>query len=456
MNKLKRMTILAAVLCSLSISAYAEAIPITGSGEIQNTGNTSNQQVNVIKKNGDRQTVVYSGSLAGYAGGCFEKADLSKADFMIVFEWGESNDTLYIVPAETSSADAVLTNAEITAETNTTAESGNPAVSGSISTNIALMYNDKYYENVLIPGQTLTVPITITNNSGADTEIIPYIAQYDLSGKLSDVTQYSAINAVKNSSVTQFLTKEFESGTACTAKIFLWQKSGLIPVTDSIAMTAQSSDFYSDTYSGAIKADISKPISGVINTDTDIDIVKFTPSETGLYAIQPSGTPGTLCGLYSNNCTLLNSAPAAEDKNYLLYSLTAGSDYYIRMSGAANASYEIAAAAPGEIQNIVKNTGCSDTLPEGNDFNVYKFTPSAAGSYIITAVGSTGVNAALYNASFEKLSSGNTDDNSVSFRITNNMAANQDYYIVVYPKAESASESYSIYVEEPFNVISVQ
>ena len=68
------------------------------------------------------------------------------------------------------------------------------------------------------------------------------------------------------------------------------------------------------------------------------------------------------------------------------------------------------------------------------DCEVYEFTPEITGEYILTAVGTNGVKAALYNSNFQKISSSNIGDDYVSFRITYDMVANEKYYIVVEQK----------------------
>ncbi len=330
------------------------------------------------------------------------------------------------------------------------------AYAETIQTNRLLMYNDKYCESVLLPGQTLTILVTVTNTGTTSIEIVPYIAKYDLSGRLTDLTQGSLITAPANQTISATVLNEFNIDNACTAKVFFWQESNIKPVAASIYLTIQNQDYYADTYTEANKIDIDKQLCGVINTSTDVDIVKFTPTATGIYALQLDAPSGTVCGLYDNTQALLNSVSAITDKNYLLFSLTANQDYYIRFNGAENNSYEITTALPSELVALTKNIGVASSLSESYDFNVYKFTPTTTGSYVITAVDSSNVNADLYNASFEKVASSDVSDMSVSFRITNTMTANQTYYVVVYPKNETSLGTYTMYVEEPFNVIDVQ
>jgi len=422
--------------------------------------NLFNPSVNVLRSQNGQMSIIYSGFLSGYADGKFSDVNFSGLDYVAVLQQTDTGLAVtYIIPTANQEVFDSVTNGMNLGTLQSaaqTVELRNTIASGTVQTNMTLMYNGKYYENVLLPGETLHIPIAITNTGSSSMELASYIAIYDLTGKLLDVTQSDTIFVPAQQKVETTLTKEFMSGTSCTAKIFLWQKNSMKPVAGNVYLTMQNQDYYADTYTAANEIDINKQLCGVINTSTDIDIVKFTPETTGLYALQLDASSGTICGLYDGEQTLLNSVSAVTDKNYLLYSLTANQDYYIQFNGAENNSYEITPALPSELITLTKNIGASSSLSESYDYNVYKFTPTTTGSYVITAVDSSNVKADLYNASFEKVASSDVSDTSVSFRITNNMTANQTYYVVVYPKSETSLGTYTMYVEEPFNVIAVQ
>lgn len=326
----------------------------------------------------------------------------------------------------------------------------------TLKTNMSLMYNDKYYENVLLPGQTLRISISISNPDNEKVEIIPYVARYDLSGKLVELKQCEQIDALPDQTTKTTISKEFDDNTTYTAKIFFWQKSTMVPITDSIHLTIQNQDYYADNYEQANEVDITKNICGIINTNNDVDIVKFTPSVTGIYALELDASTGTICGLYDVNKNLLSSVLSVANENYLLYSLTKDQDYYIRFTGTENKSYEINTTISSQVKTLIKNKGEDNEILADDKCDIYKFTPQTSGEYIITAVNNNDVNAQLFNSSFEKISDAYNTDSTVSFRITSSMTANQTYYIVVYPKNETTTGSYTMYVEEPFSVISVQ
>lgn len=471
MRKLKKIIILTSIICSISAISYAKAAELTYKMTVNN-GNISVKEdslisnkdysdmlVNVVKETNGKKSTIYSGKLSGYENGAYSQIDFSEINFMVIFEWDSmENEAIYIIPVTTQAVkNSTLDEIHLeNASTENTVSVNNAVSLATIKTNMSLMYNDQYCENILMPGQTLKVPVSIANSGTSTFEVIPYIAKYDLSGRLLDVQECDQINALPNQTTLQTLSIDFDNDTAYTAKIFLWQKNTMMPIAKSVHLTVQNQDYYADTFEQASKIDISKQLCGIINTNSDVDIVKFTPTTTGIYALQLEATTGTVCGLYDSTQTLLNSISAVSDNNYLLYALTANQDYYIRFNGNINSNYKIVPTIPNETSEIIQNIGMEGIISNSTTLNIYQFTPQTSGEYIITAVNSSDVNAQLFNSSFEKISNADNTDSTVSFRITSSMTANQTYYIVVYPKNETTTGSYTMYVEEPFSVISVQ
>lgn len=458
------------MLCLFATNSYVKADELTYKMTVNN-GNVSitedslissedysDMLVNVIKTKNGQQSTIYSGKLGGYENGLYSKTDFSEINFMIIFDWDSMEDeAIYIIPATNQSTNPILSEiSQKNTEYESTISLNSSFSASTLKTNMSLMYNDKYYENVLLPGQTLDIPISISNSGNDKLELTPYIARYDLSGKLIDVKQCEQIDALPNKTTKTTISKEFDDNTSYTAKIFLWQKNTMVPITDSIHLTIQNQDYYADNYEQANAVDVTKNICGIINTNNDVDIVKFTPSVTGIYALKLDASTGTVCGLYDVNKNLLSSVSSVANKNYLLYSLTKNQDYYIRFTGTENNSYEINTTIYPDAKTLIKNKGEENEILADDKCDIYKFIPQTSGEYIITAVNNSDVNAQLFNSSFEKISDANNTDSTVSFRIISSMTANQTYYIGVYPKGETTAGSYTIYVEEPFSVISVQ
>lgn len=464
MKKIRNLMTILLISFMISSNTFASAKKYIYEPEIDGTNisltdtSSSETYINVIREINGVRTTIYSGAVSGYENGLYSELDFSLIGSLTIYNMNNVGEAIFIIPSLSSS----ITNTPMsginfnTINGNNTVSISSSLTVSSITTNMSLMYNGKYCENVLLPGQTLNVPISITNSGDTAVELSAYIACYDLSGRLTDITKGEPITAFSNTTVTSILSCELDSDATHTAKIFLWQKNNLKPVSNSIYLTLQTQDYYSDTYENANIVDIENNICGIINTFEDVDIVKYTPSVTGIYALNLSATGETVCALYDNEQTLLNSVSAVEDKNYLLYNLVANIDYFIRFSGDIDSSYEITSVKPDEIESVIKNMGVGGIITDAGDFDVYKFIPSKSGDYIITAVDSSGVTAQLYNSDYEKIGFEDEPDSMVSFRIISNMVSNQEYYIIVYPKFGTLSDTYELYVEEPFALIAVE
>ena len=103
---------------------------------------------------------------------------------------------------------------------------------------------------------------------------------------------------------------------------------------------------------------------------------------------------------------------------------------------------------------VLKNIGQTAALSAGG-CNVYSFTPDEDGTYIFTATESLGVKAVLYDENFAYISSGRESEEDVSFRITGTMTANKTYYILTSGKTGTDTLNYTLYAEQPLDIVSV-
>ena len=465
MKKLKRITTAILAVYILSAAAFAEEthtaqfkvnvdnkqnVTVTESSFISEKDN-SDLNVNVVKYSGGNKSLIYSGALGGYDNGAWSNMDFSEIQCAVIFNWDNANEYYCITPV----TDALSYTDGVNAKTNT-AENKTNLTSysvGTVTSNMSLVYNGKYYENVLMPGQELTVQVSVTNNENTLKNVVPYIAQYDLSGKLINIKQGTDIPAAAIATTTGTVTENLTADTAYTAKVFLWEKASLKPLHTPIAMQITAQDYYADDFANAETIKLDKSLCGIINTSDDVDIIKIHPTETGLYAMRLNADASTAAALYNSEQNLLK-ATSANDK-YLFYSLTKDNDYYIRFNGNENNNYTISPANKVTATNVLKNAGQTKSIGADEVCNVYSFTPSEDGTYIITAVGTAGVKASLYGSGYEYISSAQTADSDVSFRITNTMQAGQTYYILVSSKTDNTAENYTLYVEQPFDIISV-
>lgn len=462
MKKLKRITMAILAVYMLSAAAFAEEthtaqfksdvdnkqnVAVTESSFISEKDNLD-LNVNVVKYSGGSKSLIYSGALGGFDNGAWSNMDFSEIQCAVIFNWDNANEYYCITPVTDALSYTDDMNTNI-AETDLTSYSV-----GTVTSNMSLVYNGKYYENVLMPGQELTIRISVTNNENTLKNVVPYIAQYDLSGKLINIKQGADIAAAANATTTGTVTENLTADTAYTAKVFLWEKASLKPLHTPIAMQITAQDYYADDFANAETIKLDKPLCGIINTSDDVDIIKIHPTETGLYAMRLNADASTAAALYNSEQNLLK-ATSANDK-YLFYSLTKDNDYYIRFNGNANDNYTISPANKVTATNVLKNAGQTKSIGADEVCNVYSFTPSEDGTYIITAVGTTGVKASLYGGSYEYISSAQMADSDVSFRITNTMQAGQTYYILVSSKTDNTAENYTLYVEQPFALISIE
>ncbi len=171
---------------------------------------------------------------------------------------------------------------------------------------------------------------------------------------------------------------------------------------------------------------------------------KFTARESGFYTFES--------WLMHENCDpkawLFNEArePLASDDNSrgtanfrLTYFLVAGSTYYFD-AGTANgqpATYATELSSTEYIAYVSAiSVPWSDSLIaycEKQQQNIcYKFTPDVSGEYLFTSYNRMGdPRAWIYDSSFGLLASNDDDAGDKNFRLSVNLTAGQDYYIVV-------------------------
>ncbi len=319
-----------------------------------------------------------------------------------------------------------------------------------LSVDINLLYNDEYNEGVLIKNKKFTADVSMTNTGSKNAEVVCYIAEYNSDNALIGFTRSNTFTVLPESMVTENIEYSF-TDDAVKAKVFCWKNGILMPISNEIILTSEMTDYYADKYSEANALDINKQICGEINVGNDVDIVKINTTETGKYIVKFSADNTASYVLVDLQNNVINTA--AVDNNYAMCNLQGNSTYYLKMTGSTGDSYRI---KPMTAESVVRNIGSEGYLNDLYDYEVYEFVPETTGEYIVTAVGTEGVKATLYSSSFQKISSSNVGDDYVSFRITCDMTANEKYYIVVEQKNnETVPSSYELYVEEPFEIISI-
>lgn len=437
--KIAKVFFLATLLFSNVCLVSGRQISVTEAKNIQN--------INVYRYVSGIPKLIYTGPAAEYENSIGYNFDFSTVQNTVIFDW-ESDEYIFIerTDAVVSYISAVNSVSEITAVYNEVSEN-----SGTVSSNMNIVYNNKYYENVLIPNQLLTVPITVSNNTNSEKKYVPYIAQFDLDGTLIGIEVGETIIVPANSIADGTVSKFLDNESLSTAKIFLWEKDTQKPVSDTVKLTVYAQDYFSDSFDNASYVSIDKTICGVINAANDIDIVKFSPDISGVYAMRYITDSGLSAELYNSERELIKSTGIND--NYILYNLEKDNDYYMCFKGNENKSYSLIPLSPGMIGSAVKNIGITSTV-ENDEFNIYSYIPDSDGTYIITAVGTDNAEANLYDENFSYITTGNVSDDDVSFRITQNLNSGKTYYIVV--SSKSGIADYSLYIEEPLDLISVE
>ena len=162
------------VITALTIfSAYVYAEDFKSSDEIVNDNMISAEEnvltdasndmdltVNVIKQNGNTQNIIYTGPLSGYNNGILMNADFSKSQAFIILDWDNPNEMYYILPQESENVNISEGNDNLNqnnVETNIL--SATQSLASDILIDVNLMYDDIYYEKIMIKDKRLSVPL---------------------------------------------------------------------------------------------------------------------------------------------------------------------------------------------------------------------------------------------------------------------------------------------------------
>ncbi len=290
--------------------------------------------VQIIREKGENRETIFTGRLSEYNNGKLSYLDFSEVRLWGVFDWnGADDETIYVIPASPD--------VEPNAVSQST--SGN----GGIKCSVNFMYNGEYCEKVMIKDKKLTSVINITNTSTDDKTVICYATEYDADGKMLGTVSSSAITVLAGGTSAARIEKTF-ADDADTLRLFIWDREKLIPVTDAIYLTETESDCYADTIASDSEFDISYPINGMINSNNDVDFIRFVPKSDGKYSFVCIGEANPSLQLFDSYGNQTN----------ILLPLKANKTYHLRISGGVG-KY---------VLNVKYNL--SD---EARNFDVYEF-----------------------------------------------------------------------------------
>lgn len=225
--------------------------------------------------------------------------------------------------------------------------------------------------------------------------------------------------------------------------------SAAVPASDPLVVqsviTEAGGDDYGNDFSSATLITVGVDVPGNIEVPGDVDYFKFVPSVSGIYSIESTGVTDVYGYLYNADGTQMGQdRSSGKGSNfYILYSLTAGETYHIRVNhyySPGTGSYSVSVnPMPDDYGNdassakeIGFNNEIQGEIHYAGDIDYFKFTVSVEGSYIIESTGSTDTYGIVYNSSGSQIAS-NADISTTdkNFRVNVLLSANQTYYVRV-------------------------
>ena len=312
------------------ISAAADAVAVTDNSDLS---------VRVVLCSNGEQSTIFTGKLKDYDNGRWVGLDFSEVQSWAIVNWGDSSNEVRSIIHENTSIDMNREEVRLNSDsTNETDVIDIEESSGTVTCNARLVYNNSYCERAIRPNETLTVLMTLNNTGTASKNVICYMAEYDSTGNLINLTAGAEVAAMPGSSNVQ-AEKTFSADTA-SARLFFWDKNSMQPLCESVDLTSANEDYYSNTFETAAEYDISRAFEGNINGTSDVDYIKFRPNADGKYLISFNSENSADISLYSSQNVLLKSGTAFENGKYIKAELTAEQTYYIKVSGTSAGNYE--------------------------------------------------------------------------------------------------------------------
>ena len=326
------------------------------------------------------------------------------------------------------------------------------SITNGLDVSVNFLYSNIYHERILKFGQTLTIEAKIINTSGANRTVTLYAALYNGNDILQSLASPQSLN-IANTTEIQTLSMDYELPASNTdnyyLKTFIWDSLTMQPFANSVKLRDVYEDYYESTSSSANLIDYTKTVFGTRNSWNDTDYIRFIPDITSDFVFKVT------CD-YSIDVSLQLSNGAFRVMNdfnpkYFSYGLDKDDVYYLRVLGSALCDYSLDIFP---VSSVYLNTGKTSAIAvsASDDCHIYKFTPTASGTYIFTSVGNTEVTATLYDGNFTLLQTDSTRDGAVSFRLSRSLQANKKYFIAVSPKTANSTGEYSLHVETPLTV----
>ena len=276
-HKITALILSLSMILSITPFSFAETITMEEKAQIQthvktgmenliSTKDNSNLNVAVIREKDDITETIYHGRLGDYEDGKYSYIDFDNLD--VLFVWNVSDDsTVTITPA-------------MQYETMTT---------DYVSFNGSYVYHDGEYYTERKLSENTNFEVTFRNGLyGNNKSFCSILAVYDNDGILKSINKSEEIIVSQNDTgvaTATINTKEL-SGTD-TIKAMVWDMSTMTPYINSQVILEDSTDSYGNTQETAtLINDISKEITGDINSSGDIDCFKIKAPKSGRYYIR--------------------------------------------------------------------------------------------------------------------------------------------------------------------------
>lgn len=216
-----------------------------------------------------------------------------------------------------------------------------------LSISISIIYDGAYYENILLPGQEMTLELYAHSTSSEQKKYQFFVGFMNSDGNLIDIALEN-FNIGANETKTVTISKTVPQDEAiASAVVYVWDnlfnKEPHIP----FSMRISGTDYFGDD------CDVSQPLSaystavGTIHSANDTDMFTYTATEDGLYVFESQGTADTYANLYAQDNTttpIASDDNSGEENNFrIAIPLQKGKKYYLKVQGHGMGDYKLTA-----------------------------------------------------------------------------------------------------------------
>ena len=283
MEKLKKIVILALIMCCLPISTFAEnTAPVFFDVTIENgkadvkkskpVSSTDNSElpVEVVTVTDGEPELIYKGRLGDYDNGMWNTTDFSDIQFLVILDWQNKDaPPRYIIPcAEFAESSVALTVSESSA--------GETVLDGILSVNAEMSLDGISIKTTglsIISGAELCGKFYISNTDTSNRNICVILAMYTTDGKLCDAKSVSACLNTGSKNVLNLNYTIPDNSDIQKGSLLFWDSAqNMIPLRTSIDFQKSGqllNTYYYDATNRLLRAE--KSTGEVINFAYDLN-----------------------------------------------------------------------------------------------------------------------------------------------------------------------------------------